>query len=135
MALLKAMRFTLLFPARNRSFARFCTHAVTSLSAGPPLGGLYLKPPSSGGLWDGVITMPSARPAWRLRLYVRIEWEITGVGVYPRPLSTITWTPCAESTSSAVWKAGSDRAWVSRPRNRGPSMPLAVRYRHIASVM
>ena len=35
---------------------------VTSVSAGPPLGGLYLKPPSSGGLCDGVTTMPSARP-------------------------------------------------------------------------
>ena len=35
---------------------------VTSVSAGPPLGGLYLKPPSSGGLCDGVMTMPSARP-------------------------------------------------------------------------
>ena len=36
---------------------------VTSVSAGPPLGGLYLKPPSSGGLCDGVTTIPSARPA------------------------------------------------------------------------
>ena len=34
--------------------------AVTSVSAGPPLVGLYLKPPSSGGLCDGVTTMPSA---------------------------------------------------------------------------
>ena len=36
--------------------------AVTSVSAGPPCGGLYLKPPSSGGLCDGVTTMPSASP-------------------------------------------------------------------------
>ena len=34
-----------------------------SVSAGPPEGGLYLKPPSSGGLCDGVITTPSASPA------------------------------------------------------------------------
>ena len=34
---------------------------VASVSAGPPLGGLYLKPPSRGGLCDGVTTMPSAR--------------------------------------------------------------------------
>ena len=27
---------------------------VTALAAGPPWGGLYLKPPSSGGLCDGV---------------------------------------------------------------------------------
>ena len=32
------------------------------MSAGPPLVGLYLKPPSAGGLCDGVITMPS--PLW-----------------------------------------------------------------------
>ena len=35
---------------------------MTAESAGPPFGGLYLKPPSSGGLCDGVITTPSARP-------------------------------------------------------------------------
>jgi len=29
-------------------------------AAGPPSGGLYLKPPSSGGLWEGVTTMPAA---------------------------------------------------------------------------
>ena len=40
--------------------ARFSIHLVAVVSAGPPLGGLYLKPPSSGGLWEGVMTMPSA---------------------------------------------------------------------------
>ena len=54
---------------------------VTSVSAGPPWGGLYLKPPSSGGLCDGVITMPSASRSVRPRLCVRIACEITGVGV------------------------------------------------------
>ena len=48
-------------PFASSSFARSWIHFVTSVSAGPPLGGLYLKPPSSGGLCDGVITMPSAR--------------------------------------------------------------------------
>ena len=37
--------------------------------------------------------------------------------------STSTVAPLAASTSSAVTQAGSDRAWVSRARNRGPSMP------------
>ena len=42
---------------------------VASVSAGPPCGGLYLKPPSRGGLWDGVTTMPSAvLPARRRRV-------------------------------------------------------------------
>jgi len=35
----------------------------------PPFGGLYLKPPSSGGLCDGVMTMPSANPLPRPRLF------------------------------------------------------------------
>src|SRR2546428_12556540 len=66
------MRFTpALFP-RSRSLARSSTHRVTSVSAGPPLLGLYLKPPSSGGLCDGVITMPSARCCLRPRLQTRI---------------------------------------------------------------
>ena len=42
------------------SLARVSIHLVAVVSAGPPLGGLYLKPPSSGGLWLGVMTMPSA---------------------------------------------------------------------------
>ena len=50
------------------SLARFSIHLVAVVSAGPPLGGLYLKPPSSGGLWEGVMTMPSARLILRLRV-------------------------------------------------------------------
>ena len=54
---------------------------VTSVSAGPPCGGLYLKPPSPGGLCDGVTTIPSASGPGVPRLWVRIACEITGVGV------------------------------------------------------
>ena len=61
MAEAKGTRFTPLQPSRSNSFARFCTALVMSVSAGPPFVGLYLKPPSSGGLCDGVMTMPSAR--------------------------------------------------------------------------
>ena len=69
-------------PASSSSLASRSIHAVTSVSAGPPWGGLYLKPPSSGGLCDGVITMPSARARARRRgCGVRIACEITGVGV------------------------------------------------------
>ena len=93
---------------------------MTSVSAGPPLGGLYLKPPSSGGLCDGVTTMPSARPPDLPRLAPRIACEIAGVGVKPSSLSTRTSTPFATSTSSAVRQAGSLSAWVSRPMNSGP---------------
>ena len=35
------------------SFALAAITEVASLSAGPPFGGLYLKPPSRGGLWLG----------------------------------------------------------------------------------
>ena len=63
------------------SFARSWIHEVASLSAGPPFGGLYLNPPSEGGLCEGVTTTPSARPLVRPRLWVRIAWETAGVGV------------------------------------------------------
>ena len=54
-------RLTPALPSLSRSFARSSIQRVTSVSAGPPSSGLYLKPPSSGGLCDGVMTMPSAR--------------------------------------------------------------------------
>ncbi len=53
-------------PPRSRSFARSCTQPVMSVPAGPPSGGLYLKPPSPGGLCDGVTQMPSALRATRV---------------------------------------------------------------------
>jgi hypothetical protein len=95
--------------------ARSCTQPVTSVSAGPPLGGLYLKPPSSGGLCDGVTTMPSARRPVRPRLWTRMARETTGVGVNPSRSWTTVSTPLAASTSSAVRWAGPERAWVSFP--------------------
>jgi len=58
--------------------ARSSTQRVMSGVGGkPPLLGLYLKPPSSGGLCDGVITMPvrevlasgrGYRRGWRERI-------------------------------------------------------------------
>ena len=61
-------------------FASSWTQRVTSVSAGPPLGGLYLKPPSSGGLCDGVTTIPSARRRQLSfgRLATRIACETAG---------------------------------------------------------
>ena len=62
--------------------ARWRASAITevaSVSAGPPCGGLYLKPPSDGGLCDGVTTMPSARPGPSCpRLARRIACETAG---------------------------------------------------------
>jgi hypothetical protein len=61
-ALSGAMRRT---PARSldsRRLAASSIQRVMSVSAGPPFGGLYLNPPSSGGLCDGVMTIPSASP-------------------------------------------------------------------------
>ena len=98
-----------------------------SVSAGPPLGGLYLKPPSWGGLCDGVITTPSASPALRPRLCARIACDSAGVGVYVSRESTRTRTPLAAKTSSASTKAGSDSAWVSLARKSGPSVPACCR--------
>lgn len=87
--------------------------AVIPVSAGPPL---------SGGLCDGVMTMPSASPALRPRLWVRIACEMAGVGVYSSLNASITSTPLAASTSSALAQAGWDKAWVSTPRNSSPVM-------------
>ncbi len=40
-------------PFSNRAFALASMPLVVFVSAGPPSGGLYLNPPSSGGLWEG----------------------------------------------------------------------------------
>jgi len=121
------------FPPDFRiSFARAWIRSVISGSAGPPDGGLYLKPPSSGGLWEGVITTPSARPDVRPLFHPRMAWEITGVGVYPPPCWTTVSPPLAAKTSTAVRKAGSERAWVSFPTNRGPVIPFPALYSAMA---
>src|SRR6201999_3719461 len=99
------MRFTP-EPARRISLARLAIALVASVSAGPPLGGLYLKPPSYGGLCDGVTTMPSASACVRPRLYVRIAWLTAGVGVKRSAESIIATTSLAASTSRAAPHAG-----------------------------
>jgi hypothetical protein len=100
---------------------------VISVPAGPPSGGLYLKPPSGGGLCDGVTTIPSARGAPGDALWTRMARDTAGVGVYPPRASISTRTPLAASTSSALTVAGSDSACVSAPRYSGPSMPWPTR--------
>ena len=109
------------------SLARAAITVVASVSAGPPCGGLYLKPPSDGGLCDGVTTMPSASPFDFPLLARRMAWDTAGVGVYASRLSTSTVTSLAASTSSAVAQAGSESPWVSRPTNSGPSYPCSLR--------
>jgi len=54
---------------------------------------LYVKPPSPGGLCECVTTIPLADPRPTPRLYSRIVYEITGVGVAPAWGSTTTSTP------------------------------------------
>ena len=70
------------------------------------------------------MTTPSASPAALSRLWVRMAWEMTGVGVNPRPFCTRSSIPLAAKTSTAEPKAGSERAWVSMPMKRGPTKPL-----------
>ena len=128
-------RFTPSSPASMSSLARAAIHSVASESAGPPWGGLYLKPPSAGGLWDGVMTMPSACSSAPDALYLMIAWDSAGVGVKPSRESSSTFTPLAASTSSAVSCAGPDSACVSLPMNSGPAIPCPARYSTIACVM
>ena len=61
------VRLTSRSPPSSSALASRWIQPVTSVSAGPPWGGLYFTPPSWGGLCDGVTTMPSARAAWRRR--------------------------------------------------------------------
>ena len=122
-------------PLAMISLARSWIQPVASLLAGPPSGGLYLNPPSVGGLCDGVTTIPSATPSVRPRLYARIAWLSAGVGVYPSRLSMRISTSLAASTSRAETHAGSDRPWVSLARNSGPSVPCIARYSTIAWVV
>ena len=53
----------------------------------------------------------------------------------PSAESSITVTPLAASTSSAVAVAGPDSAWLSAPMNIGPSVPCSARYSQMAWVM
>ena len=117
------------------SLACFSIQPVTLVSAGPPFGGLYLKPPVSGGLCEGVMTMPSASPLVRPRFQVSIACEMAGVGVYSSFSAIMTSTPLAASTSSALAAAGTESACVSMPRYSGPSIPCCLRYLQMASVM
>src|SRR5690606_41158794 len=61
----RAFSWGVLFTPRRRLFSNTLAlasiHLVTSLCAGPPLGGLYLKPPSPGGLCEGVTTRSEER--------------------------------------------------------------------------
>src|ERR1700709_928409 len=96
------MRCTPFIGDASSSLARSWIQPVISVPAGPPSGGLYLKPPSVGGLCEGVTTTPSARFVVRPRLYARIARLIDGVGVYPSRESIVTATPFAAKTSSAL---------------------------------
>src|SRR4029450_1174171 len=60
MAAAKGMRLTSALFLASSSLARRWTHPVTSVSAGPPLGGVYLKPPSSGGVECGGVVLEAA---------------------------------------------------------------------------
>ena len=61
-ALSNSTRFTFRNSPNIISFARSCIIFVVPESAGPPEGGLYLNPPSFGGLCEGVIITPSDNP-------------------------------------------------------------------------
>jgi len=119
----------------SSSLARAAIQPVASVSAGPPFGGLYLKPPSRGGLCEGVTTMPSARSVLRPRLWTMTARDRAGVGVYSSSRSAMTCTPAATSTSMAVFHAGRDRPWVSFAMNSGPVVPCEARYSTIARVI
>ena len=114
-------------PASSSALASRSIQPVTSVSAGPPCGGLYLKPPSSGGLCEGVTTMPSALPPSaaavvgedRVRDDGRRREAVRGVD---DDVDAVRGEHLDDGRA-----AGSESACVSRPRNSGPSMPCCAR--------
>ena len=121
-------------PFAKISFALFSIWFVTSVSAGPPFGGLYLKPPSSGGLCEGVITIPSHFSALFL-LFSRIAKDTSGVGVGLLFSEIATFTPLAQQTLMAVISAGVERACVSLPIKSVPLNCILFLYSQIACVI
>ena len=118
-------------PYLRSSFASSWIQPVTSVSAGPPVGGLYLKPPSSGGLCDGVTTMPSARPSTgpvigqdRVdKRRGRVHPSPAGEDVDPSPRG-----PRAPSETRARQGVG------VQGHEQGPVDPVARRYRATAAL-
>ena len=125
--------------ARAARSRRRSIQPVTSVSAGPPCGGLYLKPPSPGGLCEGVTTIPSAGglcarlPPW---LWVRIACEMTGVGVAPPSRRRPRRRRAPASTSTIVSKAGAgERVRVARRGRAGRSSPARRGTRQTAALI
>src|SRR5256885_10761271 len=115
-------------PGLNEWWGSFTVDLEPRMLGARPLGGFSLNPPLSGGLCDGVMTMPSASPAARPRLWRRIARETTGVGVTPSSAWIRVSMPLAANTSRAVRWAADERACVSLPMTRGPVTPTEARY-------
>ena len=114
-------------PAASSALARSWIHRVTSVSAGPPSGGLYLNPPSAGGLCDGVTTTPSAGGAGPAAVVRRgSRARSPGSACSPPRASHSTCTSFAASTSSAVTVRGlGERVGVGAEEQR-PADALRV---------
>ena len=111
-------------PPASSALARSWIQPVTSVSAGPPSGGLYLKPPSAGGLCDGVMTMPSARPERRPALCARMARETAGVGVKPSSRCDHDRDAVGRQHLEGRALGGPETACVSLPRIQRPVIPL-----------
>ena len=74
------------------------------------VGRVVLEAAVAGGLCDGVMTMPSARPPCAPGCAPGSRARSTGVGVKPSSCWMKVSTPLAASTSRAVRCAGRDRA-------------------------
>jgi hypothetical protein len=120
------MRLHLREPPARIALARVSIAFVVAVSAGPPEGGLYLKPPSSG---DCATASRRRRRRGRSCGAVVGEDRVRddGRGREPEPVLQHTSTPCAANTSTADSRAASRaracpcrrRAARSIPR-RGP---------------
>ena len=106
-------------------FAVRSIDVVTLVSAGPPSGGLYLKPPSSGGLCEGVMTIPSARPLLRFLIVGQDRMRNDRRRRVSIAIIDHRGYVIGRKYLERASYGGSDSAWVSIPMNSGPLMPFA----------
>src|SRR5487761_2034777 len=132
------MRFTPVRACSSRSLAAASMPPVMSSPAGPPFGGLYLKPPLSGGLCEGVTTMPSASPEVRPRLWVRMACEIAGMGVdteEQRPVDALGLAVVTDRLRDRQHMPFVERDVERRaPVSRGPERDALRRYRRVGNL-
>ena len=116
---------------------------VTSAGAGPPVTGSCYKPPSVGGLWDGVTTMPSGQ-AFAGETLGAVGGAVVGQDGLGHDRGRGEVVTGVDAHGHAVGDEHFDGGLpsrlrtgrkVSRPMYSGPVTPAFLRYSAMACVM